>query len=306
MRVSSSQTSSIMLQSIDHSSKEMGKLMTEMASGKRVLVPSDDPIASTRVIQLNREESAIDQYQDNITTASSSMAQQETMLGSVSDALLSVRDDLVQASNGTNNAEALNSFGTEIASLTASMVASLNYCDGDGHYMFSGTASDQETITMDENGNYVYNGNDEHRTATVSNGMEIDTNVSAGEMFFSGSDGSDIFNTLNDLANMLLDPNIDPSDPAVQDSISSAIDSVDQAIDQVSGGISQLGENQDTLEMVSGAETGISTTNQTVIGAMTNLDYATAATELDGLMGSVQATQATYAKISQLSLFSVI
>jgi len=43
-----------------------------------------------------------------------------------------------------------------------------------------------------------------------------------------------------------------------------------------------------------------------VIGAMTNLDYATAATELDGLMVSVQATQATYAKISQLSLFSVI
>jgi len=295
-----------MLQSIDHSSQQMGKLMTEMASGKRVLVPSDDPIASTRVTQLNQEESAIDQYQENITTASGSMAQQETVLGTVSDSLLAVRDDLVQAGNGTNDAEALNSFGSEIESLTESMVAALNYADGDGHYMFSGTASDQQAITQDADGNYVYNGNEEHRTATVSNGVEIDTNVSAGEMFFSGSEGSDIFNTLNDLATMLQDPDIDPTDPDVQASISSAIDSVDQAIDQVSGGISQLGENQNTLEMISNAQTGISTTNQTVIGSMTNLDYATAATELDGLMVSVQATQATYAKISQLSLFSVI
>lgn len=306
MRVSSSQTSSIMLQSIDHSSQQMGKLMTQMASGKRVLVPSDDPIASTRVTQLNQQESAIDQYQENITTASGSMSQQETVLGTVSDSLLAVRDDLVQAGNGTNDAEALNSFGSEIESLNESMVAALNYSDGDGHYMFSGTASDQQTITQDADGNYVYNGNEEHRTATVSNGVEIDTNVSAGEMFFSGSDGSDIFNQLNDLATMLQDPNVDPSDPNVQASISSAIDSVDQAIDQVSGGISQLGENQNTLEMISNAQTGVSTTNQTVIGSMTNLDYATASTQLDGLMVSVQATQATYAKISQLSLFSVI
>ncbi|GKX59550.1 flagellar hook-associated protein FlgL [Leminorella grimontii] len=309
MRVSTQQSYTSMTNSFDKLSAQLEQVVTQMATGKRVNLPSDDPIAATRITQLNRQQSSIEQYQSNIETVSSSMSQQESIMDGVNNDLLAIRDDLLQAANGTNTADDLSGYGQEIQSLTQTIVAALNYQDEDGHYIFGGTVNDQPPIVyQDTDGDgepdeYVYQGNDEHRTATVSNGVEIDTNVSVGEMF---GDSLNVLNSLNDLATELQDPSVDPTDPQVQADIQNAVDTVDEASDSLNSAMASLGERQNTMTMLSDAQTGVSTANDELIGQLGDLDYGPATITFTGLQLAMEATMKTYAKVSELNLFNAI
>lgn len=169
MRVTTQQTYVSMTQSFNDLSGDLAHVVEQMATGKQILQPSDDPIAATRITQLNRQQSAIEQYQSNIDSASAGLSQQESILDGVNNSLLAVRDDLLEAANGTNTADSLASLGQDIESLTESMVAALNYQDEDGHYVFGGTINDQPPIVaVDDDGDgvtdsYSYQGNSDHR-----------------------------------------------------------------------------------------------------------------------------------------------
>ncbi|WP_253379832.1 flagellar hook-associated protein FlgL [unidentified bacterial endosymbiont] len=309
MRVTAQQTYVSMNQSFNDLSGDLAHVVTQMATGKSILLPSDDPIASTRITQLNRQQSAIEQYQSNIDSASAGMSQQESILDGVNNALLSVRDDLLEAANGTNTADSLSSLGQDIESLTESMVAALNYQDEDGHYVFGGTINDQPPIVaVDDDGDgvtdsYRYQGNSDHRQSTVSNGVEVDTNVAVSDFFGSNLN---VLNTLNSLSQELQDPTLDPSDPQVQSDISSAVDVVDQASDALNASIATLGETQNTMSMLGGAQSDIATSNDQLIGSLSDLDYGPASITFTGLEMAMEATLKTYSKVSELNLFSVL
>ena len=242
MRVTTQQTYVSMTQSFNNLSGSLAHVVEQMATGKEILQPSDDPIAATRITQLNRQQSAIEQYQSNIDSASAGLSQQESILDGVNNSLLVVRDDLLEAANGTNTADSLASLGQDIESLTDSMVAALNYQDEDGHYVFGGTINDQPPIVaVDDDGDgvtdsYSYQGNSDHRQTTVSNGVEVDTNVAASDFFGSNLD---VLNTLNSLSQELQNPDVDPADPQVQSDIQNAVDVVDTASDDLNAAIAQ-------------------------------------------------------------------
>lgn len=309
MRVSTQQSYVSMTESFNNLSSDLSHVVTQMATGKSILRPSDDPIAATRITQLNRQQSALDQYQSNIDSASAGLSQQESILDGVNNDLLAVRDDLLEAANGTNTSDSLASLGQDIQSLTEAMVAALNYQDEDGHYVFGGTVNDQPPIvSIDGDGDgvtdsYSYQGNGDHRQTTVSNGVEVDTNVAVSDFFGSSLN---VLNTLTSLSKELQDPSLDPADPQVQTDISNAVDVVDNTSDALNASIASLGETQNTMSMLSGAQTDISTSNEQLIGSLSDLDYGPASIEFTGLEMAMEATLKTYSKVSELNLFSVI
>ncbi|MEG7585487.1 flagellar hook-associated protein FlgL [Citrobacter braakii] len=309
MRVSTQQSYVSMTQSFNDLSSDLSHVVTQMATGKSILLPSDDPIAATRITQLNRQQSALDQYQTNIDSASAGMSQQESILDGVNNDLLAIRDDLLEAANGTNTAESLSSLGQDIQSMTEAMVSALNYQDEDGHYVFGGTVNDQPPIVaVDEDGDgvtdsYTYQGNDDHRQTTVSNGVEVDTNVAVSDFF---GDSLDVLNTLTSLSKELQDPSVDPADPQVQSDIQNAIDTEDVASDALNASIATIGETQNTMTMLSSAQTDITTSNDQLISQLSDLDYGPASITFTGLEMAMEATLKTYSKVSELNLFSVI
>lgn len=156
MRVSTQQSYVSMTQSFNDLSSDLSHVVEQMATGKSILLPSDDPIAATRITQLNRQQSALDQYQSNIDSATAGMSQQESILDGVNNDLLAIRDDLLEAANGTNTADSLASLGQDIQSMTEAMVSALNYQDEDGHYVFGGTVNDRPPIVaVDDDGDGV-------------------------------------------------------------------------------------------------------------------------------------------------------
>jgi len=298
-----------MTSSFTELSGRLEHVITQMATGQRVILPSDDPIAATRINQLNSQQAAIAQYQSNINAVSGTLSQQESLLDGINNSMLAIRDDLLQAANGTTTPESLANLGQEIASLTQSMMASLNYQDGQGHYLFGGTKNDTPPVSYDdtdgdgEPDEYVYHGNGEHRTATVASGVEMETNVTVSDMF--GADLT-VFNTLDDLAAELQDPTLDPADPQMQGDITRAIDTLDAASESLNSAIASLGERQNTLTMLSDAQTSVADTNSVLLGQLGDLDYGPATVTFTGLQMAMEATMKTYAKVSDLSLFNAI
>lgn len=305
MRISSSHTSAAMMKSINKNSVSLNKVLEQMAQQKRVLVPSDDPIASTRLVQLNREQAAINQYQSNIKTVSGSLAQQETHMDAINKQLLSLRDKLLLASNSTNTAQDMSGYGNELEAMLESIVAELNSKNEDGRYIFSGTKTGEQTVVFDEeSGKYVFQGNNNQRESTVANGIDIKENTTVGDVFFNGS--NDLLNDLNDMAQMLKDPNTDFSSREFSDSIKNLIDTVDNSINAVSSKITDLGGRQNTLTMLSETHTDVAISNELIQKDLADLDYAEASIKLQSYLVAMQATQATYIKINNLSLFDAI
>lgn len=179
MRISSLYNSNAMLAQLGVNGTRISKLMEQMSTQKRINVPSDDPVSASRLVQLNREQSAIKQYQSNISSLSGALSIQESNITALSNQMLAVGDKLKLANNSTLSQKDMAGYGMELSSMLDSLVATLNAKNENGSYLFSGTQTDSQTVTWDEaKGQYVYGGNDSSRETIVANGVSITENTS--------------------------------------------------------------------------------------------------------------------------------
>jgi flagellar hook-associated protein 3 FlgL len=304
MRISNAQITAMMHGSMNTSSAKLGKLMQQMATGERMLLPSDDPISAVRVLRIQREEATLTQYRTNIANVSSNLSKQETNLRSASDTMLSVRDLLLWAANGSNTSEDLAAIANELGNLEKAIVSFANVRDEEGRYLFSGTLSDRPALTFDAaSDTYLMTGNDKYRQAAVANGVLVEENVTAAQVF---GGGVDMLNDLHALVQTLADPALDASDPAVRARITASIDSLDVTHGNLLGAVSELGGRQNTLTLLSSSNEDVSLVNQKIEGELSQLDYAKASIDLNNYQLSLQATQKTYLKINGLSLFGML
>ncbi|VXB98445.1 flagellar hook-associated protein FlgL [Pseudomonas sp. 8O] len=304
MRITNSQITSLMHNSMNSSSAELGKLMQQMATGKRILLPSDDPIASVRVLRVEREEASLEQFRKNIANVSGSLSTQEANLKSTSDAMLNVRDLLLWAANGSNTSEDLAAMAGELSIIEDTIFSFANVRDEEGRYLFSGTLSDTPALGFDAATQaYSITGNDKHRQAAVANGVLVDENVTAASVFGAGVG---MLNELRGLINTLQDPALDATDPAVRQQITDTLGALDDAHGRVMGSITDLGGRQNALTLLTDSNEDVSLVNQKIEGELSQLDYAGATIDLNNYQLALGATQKTYLKINEMSLFSLL
>ena len=126
MRISDSQFSQMMLQSLQMNNSGLGEVMQQMATASRLTKLSDDPMASIKLLNLERENSAISQYKDNIANLKTTLSSQETHLDSINESLKSVRDLVIWGANGTLTDDDRSGLVIELKSLTEGM-GTFNY-----------------------------------------------------------------------------------------------------------------------------------------------------------------------------------
>lgn len=302
MRISSLYNSNAMLAQLNANGARVSKLMEQMATQKRINVPSDDPVAASRLVQLNREQSAIAQYQNNIVRLSGSLAIQESNISAMNDQLLAINDKLLSANNSTHNNKDMAAFGMELSSMLDSLVASLNAKNENGSYLFAGTANDTRPVQWDEEaGKYVYAGNGNSRETTVANGVSITENTHVAQAF---GDDLAMLNDLRAMSEKMQDPDLRFEDYA--DELSALIASVQGTRDNVSAIFTDLGGRQNRLTLLDNAHTDVSLANGQVVRDLSDTDWATTSMNLQLYVNSVQITNKAYSMISQLNLFSML
>lgn len=301
MRITTPQLTAMMHGSMNTNAARLGKLMQQMATGDRMLVPSDDPIASVRVLRIQREEASLAQYRDNIANLTSSLSKQESNLQAASETMLRVQDLLLWAANlGANARDDLVAIGSELDTLKETILSFANVRDEEGRYLFSGTQTDRPAIIFDGT-QYILGGNDKYRQAAVANGVLLDENVTATQVFGANVD---LLNELHDLVATLQDPAFDVNDPAVGAKISQTLETLDRTYRNLQGAMTELGGRYNSLELLDETNTDFSLVNQKIEGELTALDYASASIDLNNYLLALNATQKTYIRINDMSLFN--
>ena len=92
MRISTLQIFNIANNSMADANNALVKTQEQLATGRRVLTPSDDPVAATKILSLNNELAGINQYENNIGIARTNLIQEENALDSVNNLLQRIQE----------------------------------------------------------------------------------------------------------------------------------------------------------------------------------------------------------------------
>ena len=301
MRISNAQTSALMHANMNRNAQAIGKLQAQIGSGLRIQVPSDDPIASARLMRIEREQASLGQYNLNIGKVSDGLNAQETYLKSSSDTLLSIRDLLLWASNDSNSGEDLSAIASEMSSLEQSLMSNFNARDESGNHLFSGTLNNTPAVTFDPaTGTYSVTGNDQHRQAVVGNGVLMDDNVTAKEILGADAD------VLNELHTLIQSLKTAPNDPATRDQLKNTLEQLDLTHGRVMGAMTDLGGRQNTLTLLGNGNADVSLVNQKIQGDLSQLDLGGAFLQVSGYELAMQASQKVYTRVAAVSLFDLM
>ncbi len=228
MRISDSQFSQMMLQSLQTNNAGLGHVLQQMATGDRLTKLSDDPMASIKLLNLERENSAIGQYQSNIANLKTTLSAQETHLDSVNESLKSVRDLVLWGANGTLTDEDRSGMIIELKSYRDSIESSFNAQDEEGHYLFSGTQTDTPAVS-NAGGAYQVDGNSDKRVVTVAKGVTMDSNMTAKEILELGG-GDNVLNQIDALIAEFENPS-----PNFQAEVDASLSAIDDTLANVLG-----------------------------------------------------------------------
>lgn len=299
MRVSSSQTAEMLLNCLQKSYSSYADVAEQMATGYSINSPSDDPVGYSKLQTLTSQQNSISQYQDNIETAESMLSNSETEFDSMADVLSELRSLAVSANNGSYTTSDLSDISEQMSTLMETLMSFCNATDSDGTYMFSGSQSNTQTVIIDSNGDYVYQGDDYQIEVTVADGVTVAASDTIGDIFFdsSSSTSGNFFNDMSDLISSL-STSSDPSSV-----IESMEDIIDSTSDNLTSAISSIGSRTNELDALNDAHSETLLYSQNLSSEIGDADYSTTAVKAEEIMTNIEATQSVISKVLSLSLF---
>lgn len=126
------------MRGITNSQAEWMKYGEQMSTGKRVVNPSDDPIAASQAVVLSQAQAQNSQYTLARTFATQKVSLEESVLSQVTTAIQNAQEKIVYASNGTLSDDDRASLATDIQGLRDQLLNLANTTDGNGRYIFAG------------------------------------------------------------------------------------------------------------------------------------------------------------------------
>jgi flagellar hook-associated protein 3 FlgL len=303
MRIASTQYESILNRSLTLNQEKISHISQQLATGNKIELPSDDPIANVRLSRLNREEAILTQYRDNIGAVKIGLQKNETYLSSMVTDMQEGRDLLVWASDGGNASADLGAMVNSMTALRDSLFYSANVKDQEGRSVFAGTLSNSPALSYNAlaplGARYSYTGNNGQQMVTVGNGITQAANVDVDGL-------QTLLNQMDSTIATLGTPGVNVNDPLVRTVLGANLDGMDAAMGLVSTKIAIFGGAQNILATLDGNHGNVSLSNKMAIHDIGDLDYSIAATSLNGYSSALQATYKAYTKVSGLSLFDAL
>ena len=185
MRITNSMLINNMINYMGNNLTRMDKYQNQLATGKKISVPSDDPVVAARALKLRTDVAEVEQYQKNVKDADSWMDITEDTLAKIGDVLQKAREIAVQGANGTYKADDTQKINEELKQLRTQLLH-LGNSTYAGRYIFSGYKTDQKLLD-EATGEFAINvQNKENIKYEIGIGDDIEINVPGGELFDNG------------------------------------------------------------------------------------------------------------------------
>jgi flagellar hook-associated protein 3 FlgL len=215
MRVTSNSFPNRLISQLGDLATRQTRLQGQAATGQRVALPADDPRAMRRVLDMQTEGRALDQYIANISRLQDASTASYTAMKSLKK-LNDRAGEIATLADGLRSPQELNIYAQEIDQILKSTVQAANMRHR-GDYLFAGTRVDEPpfSVVTDADGKITavsYTGNIDTITAEISPGVLSEAQPLGGNSSGSGGrgllvdsrSGADVFNHLIELRDHLL------------------------------------------------------------------------------------------------------
>lgn len=290
----------------------------QLSSGKRVLYPSDDPLAASQAVMISQSISENSQYALARTFARQNISMEETVLRSAADGIKDMKTLIVNAGDGTISDNDRDSLATQLQGLKDQLLSQANSTDGNGRFIFAGFANDKPPF-VDQNGTVAYQGSN----------SAIEQKVDANRTMTVGHTGSSVFMSLT--SNVKPEPDGSPSETNVFKSIDMALKALktplqgaDEAtraqvtadLDKASRGLDNsynnvlstsavLGTQLQELDVLDSIGIENNTANQNQLTALVDADVVEAISSYYMQQAALQASYKTFSDMQGMSLFQI-
>lgn len=235
MRVTQGMIATNSLRHLSQSYSNMGKYQDQLATGKKINRPSDDPVVAIKGMYYRSNLTEVEQYKRNLNEAYQWMESSEAGIDHATQVMQRVRELVVQGQNGTNSPSDLKAIAVEIGQLKED-IANVANTQVAGRYIFNGTKTDSAPVTITD-GTISVDMNTDAFNVEVSNGVNLKVNINATNVF-----GSELFDTLQSLEHALNSGTLESGDDFLS--------KLDDHFDVMSAERSEIGARYNRLEMI--------------------------------------------------------
>lgn len=282
--------------------KQAEGLQQQLDRGNRLTRSSDDPVASSRLRMLSRVDAISNIDETNANRANSDLTLADTALSSFADYINRIKELALQAGNETLTDAQRASIGVEIEHLHGDLVGLANSRDSTGHALFGGETGG-DAYTLDGSGNAIYIGTANAGDLPLGDGQSVTRSLTGPEFLNFDLNGTptDLLAVVKSLATALQGGVADPA-AAARD----ALAGLDAAHQAVTSSQTLVGARLSWIEVTTERRINLAEQRATEQSDIGGTDIAETIARLQQLSLVLQASQTSFAKLAQLSLFDQV
>lgn len=276
-------------------------LQSQIGTGDRLERSSDDPVAAARLRVLARSERLAELDGRNSDMAQGDLSLADSTLGSIADIVIRVRELAVQASNAAVKDDQRTTIGLEIEGLRSNLLLLANARNTAGHALFGGQTVGAAYV--DAAPGATYQGTASVVPLEIGDNQTVIPGMTGPELFdFDGGSGAtDLFTVLGNLAATLKS-----GDPAAGTLARDSLALLDGGLEQITTAQTVVGARLNWIDVMAERRTGTSERVAEERSSVGGADIAVTVSRLQETLTVLEASQASFVKLSTLSLFSVL
>lgn len=285
------------------------KTQNQLATGRRIVNPSDDPVAAARALEVTQRRDMNAQYLDNQKAARDALRTTEISLASLGDLLQDVRDNAMKAGNASLDDTQRRMIATDLRQQFGRLMSIANAKDANGEFLFAGfglAAGETQPYEGSVEAGVSANGDQGQRKLQVSASRQLAISSSGFEVFENvdrvGGGKQSVFDTVRNLVAALETPGA----ATIGAALPGALGNIDQALDNSLRVRADVGARSAEVDALDNAGSALDVQYQSTLSVLQDLDYNTAITNSAKLQTALTAAQKTFMQASQLSLFNYL
>ena len=278
------------------------RLQTQIATGVRLERGSDDPIAASRLRALTRLETRGQTEAENAARLGQDLSETANQIEGVTSILQRARELAVAAATDTVGENGRAAIADELEQMSDELFARSNSSSITGAPLFAGTAG-APAFLRDASGVVTYNGNSQNGTIPVAPGTEIERGVTGQQVFEFDVNGtpSNAFAVLTDLAVALRGGAADPAQTARD-----ALVGIDAGLDTANRSQTVIGTRMSWVESIQQDQDTRAIDVADKRSQIGDTDIADTIVRLQQTLTALEASQASFTRVSSLTLFNAL
>lgn len=274
----------------------LAKIDRQVATGDRLLDPSDDPSGALRAALLLRQDARLQSGQKALDRAKGRLTAAESAAKPAAETLVRAREIGLLAANGTFSADDREAMAKEVAGLSVQLLQLANTRDESGRHVFAGSRGAAPAYAVDPAGDIVWQGFDAAPGAEAA-GLER-LRPPRGPALF-GTDAAGSFAHLKQLEAALQNP--DPE--ARNTAIAGALAGLEGDHSRMVNGWSAIGASVARLDLESDRTAEARLSVSQALADVRGVDLTAAFAEIGALQLALSAARTSFSRINEGSLF---